>query len=167
MASILRGATLDTVSIFRYNKAGEKGCLWIPVSKAQQKAVCGYIQSSCDRIASVAVPKGRKADIQAHAPQRGKGMNGFVNRAPDKMMALDTENGIAAPCTRFEDVIKLLPYCDEAKLFDNDDGFVFIAEYRNGELLPAGDHRPVWLCEWTERLEPKPSRGIAPARAFL
>ena len=48
---------------------------------------------------------------------------------------------------RFADVVKLLPYCDEAKFFDNDNGFVLVAEYRNGELLPVGDKRPAWLLE--------------------
>mgnify|MGYP002539718855 CR=1 FL=1 len=48
---------------------------------------------------------------------------------------------------RFDDIAKLLPYCDEAKFFDNDNGFVLVAEYRNGELLPVGDKRPAWLLE--------------------
>lgn len=46
---------------------------------------------------------------------------------------------------RFEDVRKVLPYCDEAKFFDNDNGFVLVAEYRNGEILPLGNRRPAWL----------------------
>lgn len=46
---------------------------------------------------------------------------------------------------RFEDIWKILPYCDEAKFFDNDNGFVLVAEYRNGELLPVGNRRPQWL----------------------
>ena len=37
---------------------------------------------------------------------------------------------------RFEDIAKILPYCDEARFFDNDNGFVLVAEYRNGEVLP-------------------------------
>ena len=48
---------------------------------------------------------------------------------------------------RFEDVVKLLPYCDEAKFFDYNNGFVLVAEYRNGELLPVGDPRPDWLLK--------------------
>lgn len=48
---------------------------------------------------------------------------------------------------RFEDVRKVLPYCDEAKFFDNDNGFVLVAEYRNGEILPLGNKRPAWLLE--------------------
>lgn len=48
---------------------------------------------------------------------------------------------------RFEDVRKVLPYCDEAKFFDNDNGFALVAEYRNGEILPLGNKRPAWLLE--------------------
>ena len=54
---------------------------------------------------------------------------------------------------RFEDVAKVLPYCDEAKFFDNDNGFVLVAEYRNGELLPVGEARPAWLCELLKALK--------------
>lgn len=48
---------------------------------------------------------------------------------------------------RFEDVLKILPYCDEAKFFDNDNGYVLVAEYRNGQLLPIGTYRPTWLSQ--------------------
>ena len=30
-------------------------------------------------------------------------------------------------------------------LFDNENGFIEVAEYRNGELLCKGDYRPQWL----------------------
>ena len=42
---------------------------------------------------------------------------------------------------------RILPYCDEVTLFDNDNGFIEVAEYVNGELLPKGDYRPAWLRE--------------------
>ena len=48
---------------------------------------------------------------------------------------------------RWEAVEKILPYCEEAEFYDNDNGFIKVAEYRNGELLPIGDHRPQWLCD--------------------
>lgn len=48
---------------------------------------------------------------------------------------------------RWEAVGKVLPYCDEAEFYDNDNGFVKVAEYRNGEILPTGEHRPAWLTE--------------------
>lgn len=51
---------------------------------------------------------------------------------------------------RWEAVVKVLPYCDEAEFYDNDNGFVKVAEYRNGELRTVGKHRPKWLQELTE-----------------
>lgn len=55
---------------------------------------------------------------------------------------------------RFQDVGKILPYCDEAKFFDNDNGFVLVAEYRNGQLYPVGGHAPRWLQELHRCLYP-------------
>ena len=48
---------------------------------------------------------------------------------------------------RWEAVAKILPYCDEAEFYDNDNGFVLVAEYRNGELRSIGTRRPKWLAE--------------------
>ena len=54
--------------------------------------------------------------------------------------------------TRFADVLRILPYCDEARFFDNDNGFVEVAEYRNGELTPRVSTPPRWLLELMERV---------------
>ncbi len=48
---------------------------------------------------------------------------------------------------RWEALKKVLPYCHEGEFYDNDNGFIKVAEYRNGELLPVGNHRPRWLME--------------------
>lgn len=57
------------------------------------------------------------------------------------------EDALRCFATRFEAVAKVLPYCDEAEFYDNDNGFVKAAEYRNGELLCVGDSHPTWLAE--------------------
>ena len=54
---------------------------------------------------------------------------------------------------RWEAVEKILPYCDEGEFYDNDNGFVKVAEYRNGELLTIGSHRPLWLDELQRHLK--------------
>lgn len=46
---------------------------------------------------------------------------------------------------RFEALAKVLPYCDEACFFDNDNGFVEVARYQNGELLTITPNPPEWL----------------------
>lgn len=53
---------------------------------------------------------------------------------------------------RWEAVANILPYCDEAEFYDNDNGFVKVAEYRNGEFRTIGEYRPQWLVELTEYL---------------
>lgn len=48
---------------------------------------------------------------------------------------------------RFEALVKVLPYCDEARFFDNGNGFVEVARYQNGELLVITQDPPEWLKE--------------------
>ncbi len=48
---------------------------------------------------------------------------------------------------RYDALAAVLPYCDEAVFFDNENGFVEVAEYRNGELICKGDYRPAWVEE--------------------
>ncbi len=55
---------------------------------------------------------------------------------------------------RWEAVAKILPYCDEAEFYDNDNGFVKVAEYRNGELRKVGQLSPKWLTDLQKTLMP-------------
>lgn len=61
---------------------------------------------------------------------------------------------------RWEAVKKILPYCDEAEFYDNDNGFVKVAEFRNGELLLLGDYRPAWVEALRDALNPSSWRGL-------
>lgn len=54
---------------------------------------------------------------------------------------------------RWQNLAELLPYCDEAVFFDNDNGFVQVAVYENGELLVKGSRHPQWLRELKTYLE--------------
>ena len=60
----------------------------MPVSKAQQEATARYEAKVYDKVL-VRFPKGRKAEIQAHAEARGESVNGFLNRAAENQMAAD------------------------------------------------------------------------------
>lgn len=55
--------------------------------------------------------------------------------------------------SRWKNVADVLPYCDEAVFYDNYNGFVEVAEYRNGELVLKGDYRPKWIRELKAYLE--------------
>lgn len=48
---------------------------------------------------------------------------------------------------RFEDLQMVLPYCNEVHLFDNENGFVEKAEYKNGKLVIKSDDVPNWIRE--------------------
>lgn len=54
---------------------------------------------------------------------------------------------------RWANLAAVLPYCDEAMFFDNDNGFVQVAVYENGELLAKGSLRPAWFKDLEEYLE--------------
>lgn len=62
------------------------------VSKAQQKAQNKWISKVYDRI-NLTVPKGYKAEIQAHASARGESVNGFIKRAIDETIENDNGKG--------------------------------------------------------------------------
>ena len=61
-----------------------------PVSDAQKRATMKYMAKAYDRI-ELKVPKGRKAELQEHAQQRGESLNGFVNRAIDHEVERDIQ----------------------------------------------------------------------------
>ncbi len=48
---------------------------------------------------------------------------------------------------RFQDLCAILPWCDEAKFYDNYNGFQLVAQYQNGLLIPVGKMHPLWLTE--------------------
>ena len=54
---------------------------------------------------------------------------------------------------RWDAVERILPYCDVAHFFDNNNGFVEVAEYLNGELVLKGEDRPAWILELAEHLK--------------
>ena len=53
---------------------------------------------------------------------------------------------------RFEDLLAVLPYCNEATFYDNDNGFVTVAKYKNGELQTIGQNPPQWLLDLMEKM---------------
>ena len=69
-----------------------QGGIFMPASKAQQKAVAKYVREKYD-LYQIKMPKGHKADIKAHAEDRGESVNGFINRAINETMKRDSEGG--------------------------------------------------------------------------
>ena len=48
---------------------------------------------------------------------------------------------------RFEDLANILPYCNEVRFYDNENGFVEKAEYKNGRLIAKSNIIPEWIKE--------------------
>ena len=56
-------------------------------TQARKTANAKYEAETVERI-SLVVPKGNKADIKAHAEQRGESENGYINSAIDEEIEL-------------------------------------------------------------------------------
>lgn len=48
---------------------------------------------------------------------------------------------------RFEDLAKILPYCDKVHFYDNENGFTKVGEYRNGNIIVPDGYAPDWIAE--------------------
>ena len=57
-------------------------------TEAQKKSAKIWDAANLDRV-SIAMPKGQKDIIKAHAEARGESVNGFINRAIDETMDRD------------------------------------------------------------------------------
>ncbi len=54
---------------------------------------------------------------------------------------------------RFDDLMMILPYCNEAHFFDNENGFSESAEYKNGTLIVKTADIPDWVKKLKEMLD--------------
>lgn len=52
---------------------------------------------------------------------------------------------------RWDALKRVFPYCDEVIFYDNENGFVKVAEYKNSRLLFTGDYRPEWLDDFLKQ----------------
>ena len=64
---------------------------------------------------------------------------------------------------RWDAVSRVLPYCDEARFFDNGNGFTEVAEYVGGVLALKGDLRPGWVLELSGFLGNPSASGELPS----
>ena len=60
------------------------------ISPAQRKAVAKYNAANYDRV-ELRLPKGRKAEVEAHARNMGETINGYVNSLISNDMGIPTE----------------------------------------------------------------------------
>ncbi len=55
--------------------------------------------------------------------------------------------------SRIDDLLRVLPYCDDAYFFDNENGFVRVAKYCGGKMKLIGGYTPEWLLTLKGSLE--------------
>ena len=65
----------------------------IPIGKASTRAQNKYIEKTYDRV-NLTLPKGKKADLQNYARNKGESVNGFINRAIDETIERDEGNSL-------------------------------------------------------------------------
>ena len=64
-------------------------------TEAQKQRAKKWDAANLDRV-SIALPKGKKDTIKAHAEARGESVNGFINRAISETMERDSGAPVAA-----------------------------------------------------------------------
>lgn len=52
---------------------------------------------------------------------------------------------------RFDDLIKVMGFCNLIDFFDNENGFVNVGQYNNGVIVADGNNRPRWFSELTDQ----------------
>lgn len=55
--------------------------------------------------------------------------------------------------SRFEDLKRILPYCDEVHFYDNENGFAKVGKYRNGSVILSREYVPVWISSFKNIME--------------
>lgn len=76
----------------------------------------------------------------------------IANRVKKGGHNIDTDAVTKRFNKRFDDLLAVLPYCNEATFYDNDNGFVTVAKFKNGELQPIGHNPPLWLQELQKKM---------------
>lgn len=74
------------------------------------------------------------------------------NRVMKKGHYIPSEDVLRRFSARWEALAKVLPYCDEAEFYDNDNGFQKVADYRERLFSVDEVAQPIWLTEMTEYL---------------
>ncbi len=101
----------------------------MPASKAQQRAVSKYMKENYD-VFQIRMPKGRKAELQAHAQKQGESLNGFISRAIDRQIERDTSQKSTGTPTEAATALEGMLSSDTLKAAHR-------AAQKNGEDVPS------------------------------
>ena len=129
-----------------------KGCLEQGVSFTQETTLSGYKTEKTAKEARELGYTVRLYYIGLNSVDES--LSRIENRVRRGGHNIHREDVCRRYACRWDSVKKVLPYCQEGEFYDNDNGFIKVAEYRNGEIIPMGDYRPRWLTELIEYLKP-------------
>ena len=122
-----------------------KDCLYKGVSFAQETTLSGY---RTEKTASDAQERGYYVRLfYIGLDTKEECLTRIANRVARGGHNISEDDVSRRFAGRWESVAKILPHCNEARFYDNDNGFVEVAEYRNGELILKGDVRPAWVLQ--------------------
>lgn len=125
-------------------------CLNKGVSFTQETTLSGFRTAQTAAKAKEGGYHVRMFYVGLDTPQES--LERIANRVRRGGHNIGTEDVLRRFAGRWEAVSKVLPYCDEAHFFDNDNGFVEVAAYKNGELILLGDLRPQWVLDLQQYL---------------
>ncbi len=128
-----------------------ESCIQDGVSFTQETTLSGHRSKAAARKAKDAGYYIRLYYIGLDTAEESK--RRIANRVARGGHNIDSEDVERRFLGRWAAVQAVLPYCDEAVFYDNDNGFVEVAAYRNGELILEGDHWPKWIVELSEYLK--------------
>ena len=126
-------------------------CLRKRVSFLQETTLSGYKTNATAK-------KAREQGYTVHLIYIGLGtveesLRRIENRVREGGHDIPREDVIRRFQRRWEAVSQILPYCREAEFYDNEEEFVKVAEYRDGEFLRIGNHVCAWVDELAEYLD--------------
>lgn len=104
------------------------------------------------------VQKAREAEYEIHLYYVGlssaeESIRRIKNRVRKGGHNIPDNNVLRRYHRRFSSLARILPYCDRAKFYDNENQFSYVAEYRNGKLIFKSNYRPQWIEELKNHLE--------------
>ncbi len=68
---------------------------------------------------------------------------------------IPTEDVVRRYANRIEALKRILPYCDEVNFYDNENGFIKVAEIRNNKFSYANGYKPTWIQELKANIDDK------------
>jgi predicted ABC-type ATPase len=168
LTGVLKGERNDLGAVVDVNKIAADGklgaikagklavakirkCLENDLSFTQETTLSGQRTEKTCRLAKERTYSVRLFYIGLNTPDES--VKRIENRVRKGGHDIPTDDVIRRYGSRFDDLIKILPYCDEVHLYDNENGFVEVGEYKNGELIAKGDYKPAWLCALANTLK--------------